>query len=199
METANAKGAANRTKELTTILNHARNEALERVREFRADQEADVIPAPSDELDVARSLADVETHASLIERAEHQLKAIDAAFSRLRRGRYGTCDECGEEIPLARLKILPFAGYCVDCQTKRNHKLRPGEGYIDEPSRHLWRIPEEMDESLEKQDSLAEPEEEIFVRDREPFGPEVGEFEQLPPAATARRRGRPRKQREVEE
>jgi DnaK suppressor protein len=179
-----------RVEALRRLLNEERNKIRERVREFRREQEEDATPLPSDELDVARSLADVETHAGLIERAEYRLKAIDAAFSRIERGRYGICEECGEEIPVERLKVLPFAGYCVDCQSKRNHRLRPGEGAIDEPSRYLWNPPEELDESEEKQDALTGPEEQMPVRDRWPLGEEVGEFEQLPPVPTARRRGR---------
>ncbi len=191
--------ATDRRNALTAVLRHARNESLARVRELRAEQEADVTAPPSDEMDVARSLADVETHASLIERAEYRLKAIDAAFNRLERGRYGLCDECGDEIPLKRLEALPFAAYCVDCQTKRNRLRRVGEGSIDEPSRYRWSAPEEMDESLEKQDSLAAPEEQIIVRDEQPFGPEVGEFEQMVPVSTGRRRGRPKKREQTEE
>src|SRR5208282_3864159 len=188
-----------RFESLDEILNRARNETLARVRDYRRQQEEDAVPLPADDLDAARSLADVETHASLIERAEYRLKAIDAAFSRVERRRYGLCDECDEAIPLKRLEILPFAAYCVDCQTKRNHRLRPGEGYIDEPSRYLWTITEEMDESLEKQDSLTSPEEQIIVHAESPFGPELGEFEQLTPVATARRRGRPKKREQTEE
>ncbi len=190
---------SDRRNALAAVLRRARNQALARVRELRVEQEADVITPPSDEMDAARSLADVETHASLIERAEYQLKAIDGAFNRLERGRYGLCDECGDEIPLQRLEILPFAAYCVDCQSKRNHLRRVGEGVVDEPSRYRWSIPAEMDETLEKQDSLAAPEEQIIVRDESPFGPEVGEFEQMVPVATGRRRGRPKKREQPEE
>jgi len=101
--------------------------------------------------------------------------------------------ECGEEIPLARLQVLPFVAYCVGCQTKRNHEARHGESDFDEPSRYLWSLPEEVDESLEKLGRTLGPEEQIMVRDTSPFGPEVGELEQMNPAPTARRRGRPRK------
>jgi len=181
-----------RLQTLRNLLTHQRNEALARIRDFRRAQEEDAEPLPGDELDAARALAEVETHAGLIERAEYRLKAIAAAFRRVEEGRYGICEECGEDIAVERLTVLPFAAYCVDCQSKRKHRLRPGEGDIDEPSRHLWTLPEEMDESLEKQDALMEPEERLSVRDRRPSGPEVGEFEQLPPSPMARRRGRPR-------
>ncbi|MGB9716331.1 MAG: TraR/DksA family transcriptional regulator [Thermodesulfovibrionales bacterium] len=33
-------------------------------------------------------------------------------------GTYGKCEECGEDISEERLKILPFAIYCRDCQEK---------------------------------------------------------------------------------
>jgi RNA polymerase-binding protein DksA len=185
--------AAQRIQRLRQILNHERTVALERVRDIREDQDQDISPPPGDELDVARSLADVEMHASLIEQAEFRLKSIDGALSRLEEGRYGICEDCGEEIPIERLQAVPFTTCCVGCQQARNRRRRPGEGTVDEPSRHLWTLPEEMDESLERQDSLTEPEEAIIVHDQEPLGPELGEFQQLIPVATARRRGRLKK------
>lgn len=199
MKSAKPTTGNERVQSLQNLLGRKRNEELARIRDLRKAQEEDAAPLPGDELDVSRVLADVETHAGLIERAEYRLKAIAAAFDRLERGLYGICEECGSEIPAARLTALPFAAYCVDCQSKRNQRLRPGEGDIDEASRHLWTLPEEMDESLEKQDALIEPEERLVVHDQRPLGPEVGEFEQLPPAPTARRRGRIRKREPGEE
>ena len=32
------------------------------------------------------------------------------------------CDECGEEIPIARRKALPGARTCVDCQSGRDRR-----------------------------------------------------------------------------
>ncbi len=134
---------------LRDLLNHERNLALARVREYRIAQEEEATPPPSDELDAARALADVETHASLIEQAEDRLRRIDFAFNLMEQGRYGVCAQCGEEVPLARLKVVPFAAYCVDCQEKRNHLRRLGKGNIDEPFAHRWDLPEEMAESTE--------------------------------------------------
>ncbi|MEI6125360.1 MAG: TraR/DksA family transcriptional regulator, partial [Pseudomonadota bacterium] len=45
------------------------------------------------------------------------------ALEKLEDGSYGICEECGEEINKKRLKVLPFAKYCVNCQSdieKRN-------------------------------------------------------------------------------
>ncbi len=149
MRTEQQPPQVERRESLRAILNHERNQALARVREYRRDQDEEVTPPPGDEMDVARSLADLETHASLIERVEDRLKAIDFAFDRLEHAQYGICAQCGEEIPLERLKALPFAGYCVDCQQKRNRQTRSGKPWIDEPFIHQWDLPEEMGESTE--------------------------------------------------
>jgi DnaK suppressor protein len=42
-----------------------------------------------------------------------KLKLVDAALARLDRGDFGVCEECGEGIPLKRLKIIPWAAHCV--------------------------------------------------------------------------------------
>ena len=44
------------------------------------------------------------------------LREIDEALERLDEGGYGTCLNCREEIPKARLKAVPWARYCIDCQ-----------------------------------------------------------------------------------
>jgi RNA polymerase-binding transcription factor len=187
-----------RLQTLRELLSHLRNESLARIRQYRQEQDEAFTPAPADALDMARSLAEVETEAGLIERAEYRLKAIEAALSRLERGRYGKCEDCGLNIPLERLRALPFATRCVDCQAKRNRARGVGEGTIDEPFRRTWEVPQEADESFEKGDRMSSPEENIPVRDQTSFGPEIGEFEQMPPTGTARRRGRVRKKEKQE-
>lgn len=49
--------------------------------------------------------------------AERQtLVEIERALERLSGGTYGTCLNCSEEIPKARLRALPWARYCIECQ-----------------------------------------------------------------------------------
>lgn len=135
-----------RRRHLNELLGRAREEAFARVLALRKEEEEDAAEVPGDRLDAAHALEEVEIVASLIERCEEKLKAIDAAYSRLERGRYGICEKCKEEIPLERLEAMPFAAYCVDCQKKSYDRRRPGEGVIDEPSRNVWTPPEEMNE-----------------------------------------------------
>jgi DnaK suppressor protein len=44
------------------------------------------------------------------------LRAIEEALVRMRKGTFGDCDHCGSEIPLARLKAIPWARTCIVCQ-----------------------------------------------------------------------------------
>jgi DnaK suppressor protein len=183
---------APRLKILADILTQERANALTRIRELRRNQGDDTAGSPGDEMDIARSLTDVETNASLIERAEDRLKAIDDAIVRLNRGRYGICEQCENDIAVERLKVLPFAIYCVDCQQERAPQRAARSAASDEPWRR-WRVHEESDESSEDGNGVTEPEELLTIHDATPFEPEEGELEQIPSATPTRRRGRPRK------
>ena len=108
------------------------------------------IGLPADRLDVARSLEEIEMNAGLIERCENRLRAIDDAFNRLKRGRYGICEKCSQEIPIQRLRAVLLAAFCLDCENKRNGRKRPGEGDVDEPSRHVWMPPGELRKSVDE-------------------------------------------------
>jgi DnaK suppressor protein len=44
------------------------------------------------------------------------LNKINDALARLDQGDYGNCFECGEEIAEKRLRALPFAVRCKDCE-----------------------------------------------------------------------------------
>lgn len=61
------------------------------------------------------------------ERDIDELRAIAAARERMAGGRYGTCIDCGNEIPLARLQAQPAAARCVPCQQRfeRSHRAVP--------------------------------------------------------------------------
>jgi DnaK suppressor protein len=179
-----------RFEALRELLNRQRNIELARIKDFRRDQSEAKLTVPSDELEAARSEADVELQASLIERSENRLKAIDAAFSRLEQGSYGTCDQCGNEISLERLKALPFAIYCVDCQEEREQGRAAGK--IEPPFTSRWTPPEEISHATEDADTVVDAEDDLVIRNSA-FGPEEGELEAQELRQPVRRRGRPRK------
>jgi DnaK suppressor protein len=170
MKTSAHKTTSNWLEHLHSLLDRERALTLDRIKHLRREQAQDATPLPGDTLDEARSLAEIETHAGLIERAEARLKAIDDALSRVERNSYGLCERCGNEIPRDRLRVLPLAAYCIDCKRKSDDANPAGTGAIDEASRKHCVLPREMDESLETQDSISEPEDRLFVRDNKPRG-----------------------------
>lgn len=47
------------------------------------------------------------------------LTLVEDALERLAHGNYGKCQDCGEMISDARLKVRPYAVFCIKCKTKR--------------------------------------------------------------------------------
>ena len=43
------------------------------------------------------------------------IRVIQAALERIADGSYGACEECGEDIGVARLQAIPEATRCVEC------------------------------------------------------------------------------------
>jgi len=75
---------------------------------------------------------------ALMEMESQTLRKIDEALLRLGEGTYGVCTECDEAISEARLKALPFATLCRDCQeqAEENEALRnarPSRFFEDAP------------------------------------------------------------------
>ncbi len=70
---------------------------------------------------VESSEADIqdEIEFALIQMKSETLNKIEDALARLDQGDYGNCFECGEEIAEKRLRALPFAVRCKDCEEAR--------------------------------------------------------------------------------
>lgn len=56
-----------------------------------------------------------EVLESLGNSSELELLKINYALKRIENGDYFQCDECGTDIPCARLDLLPFTAHCVNC------------------------------------------------------------------------------------
>ena len=65
-----------------------------------------------------------EVDLALMQMKTETLKKIDQAIQRLEDGTYGRCEECEREIPEARLRALPFATLCRDCQEQAENDVR---------------------------------------------------------------------------
>ena len=63
----------------------------------------------------------LQTLASTRNREDAQLLAtIDRSLAKLARDPedFGTCEDCGEDIPQRRLDVMPWARFCTECQAK---------------------------------------------------------------------------------
>jgi len=106
-----------RHQALKDMLEVRRQEILDKLRTIREampDQRLDVQDA--EEQAVTDFAKDMEF--ALVQMKADTLSRIDEAMRRLETGTYGECAECGTEIPAARLKALPFAVLCRDCQAQ---------------------------------------------------------------------------------
>ena len=59
-----------------------------------------------------------EVLESLGNASQQELMMIDSALKRIDSGDYFSCSVCGEDIPSARLELLPFTTHCVNCAEK---------------------------------------------------------------------------------
>ncbi len=66
--------------------------------------------------------AATETVAAILSRLEgrqkHELDEIEDALVRLETGRFGLCERCVRAIALARLRAMPAARHCLECQQR---------------------------------------------------------------------------------
>jgi len=96
-------------------VSHLTNEAL---RKTGGEASGSLSNTPIHMADLGTDNFDQEFTLGLIQNEEQALDEIAAALDRLNQGTFGRCEECGKDIPKARLQALPYARYCVDCARK---------------------------------------------------------------------------------
>jgi DnaK suppressor protein len=67
----------------------------------------------ADPLDAADNIEELATNIPLVGDLQKRQKAIKSALRKMKDGTYGSCDECGEDIDLARLEANPAAATCI--------------------------------------------------------------------------------------
>lgn len=71
-----------------------------------------------DEADVASHASEKELLFELSDNERQTLDAIEAALRKIETGAYGQCEGCAKPIPAPRLKAIPQARYCIQCQAR---------------------------------------------------------------------------------
>ncbi|MDA8412290.1 MAG: TraR/DksA family transcriptional regulator [Desulfobacteraceae bacterium] len=106
-------------KEIQDILLQMKEDTLREIsKSLKNGADMTLISEPSGDIyDQASSERDRELGLLLGDREREKVHAIDEALLRIKEDEYGICEECEEEIPLGRLKALPFARHCVKCKS----------------------------------------------------------------------------------
>lgn len=102
--------------ELKKILIAKKSDLLKTVRD---KQQKDLQePNVGDEVDAAGDSEEKELIFGLSGNEKVMLNSIDAALKKIEAGKYGFCENCSAKIPPERLKAMPYARYCMNCQPK---------------------------------------------------------------------------------
>lgn len=110
------KLTASQIKKLTKNLTAKRNDLLEVVERKKHIE----LPATEvgDEIDTVSISVEKEMLFELTNNEKIMLDAIEAALRKIEKGNYGQCEACRKYIPYSRLKVMPWARYCITCQKK---------------------------------------------------------------------------------
>ncbi len=100
---------------LEGIIEEARIEMEEaRLTESSSERSPDPgnAEAGSMKFEYEKELSMQQNSIDLLHKVQHALDLIEA-------GTYGSCESCGNDIPVARLDALPYATLCVNCAARR--------------------------------------------------------------------------------
>lgn len=70
--------------------------------------------------DISGDQYEKEFSAEIVAKDLASLNELKYALEKIEKGSYGVCEDCGCNIPLKRLEIMPGARYCVSCEEKRD-------------------------------------------------------------------------------
>ena len=105
-----------------SVLEARRRRVIEDMRWRLARLRDETVSAPTDLDPDDVDVTDLE--ASLLEIATATLRHINRALVRLDNGQYGWCTRCHRRIAAPRLRAMPFAVRCRECETAREDEAR---------------------------------------------------------------------------
>lgn len=110
--------------EMKNELHKQKTEIIQKL--IKEDSEFKELVSASTIKDSIDSVTEDLAYKKMQRKAMHEankLQAIDNAISRIHNNCYGKCLKCGKEIPLTRLKAIPYAVLCVDCKSSEERPV----------------------------------------------------------------------------
>ncbi len=81
----------------------------------------------SDTADIASNLIEDEIVMSIAQGEAKEIEQIDNALKKIKKGKYGICENCGKSINKQRLTAIPFVNLCIKC--KEDEERYEGSDY----------------------------------------------------------------------
>src|SRR3989339_1608664 len=106
--------------EFKKILNEKKNDLLKAVDHKKQKDLQE--PIVGDEIDAAGDSEEKELIFGLTDNEKVMLDSIESALHKMEHDNYGICERCSTKIPTERLKAMPYARYCIQCQPKFEQK-----------------------------------------------------------------------------
>ena len=72
--------------------------------------------------DMAADTYERELSMNIVSSEQEILYQIDDALKRLDDGSFGVCQQCSQPIAMSRLKAVPYASLCIECQRSKEQK-----------------------------------------------------------------------------
>jgi len=92
-------------------------------KNFKTSQSESREPVADLTDDAARTYSN-QLLTNLGEQGWGKLKQVDEALKKIKNGNYGICPTCDQPIPEARLDVVPFAEFCVECLDKIENEMQ---------------------------------------------------------------------------
>jgi DnaK suppressor protein len=113
----------NKLKQFKILLKNIRTEIVGDIKKSNLNDKENETEHMSDISDDAARTYDRKLQGDLKEHEWDKLKQVETALDKIAQNRYGICEQCETEIPEARLEIMPYAEFCIQClgEMEKNH------------------------------------------------------------------------------
>ncbi len=104
---------------LLSEIEHLENDSLNK---SQRDASGDLSGYSFHMADMGTDNFDREFTLGLVSTEQKLLYEVDESLRRLKKGKFGLCEQCGKDIRHKRLEAVPYARLCIKCKEEREKK-----------------------------------------------------------------------------
>jgi DnaK suppressor protein len=109
--------SADTVREFWEVLSQKRDDMLAIVQRKKEQEIEDI--GVGDEADIATRSVEKEMLFELTDSEKSTLDMVEAALRKIEKGVFGLCESCQKPISHKRIQIMPWARYCMPCQSEQ--------------------------------------------------------------------------------